>query len=81
MILLLIVLAWIVVLSLIVGLCAASRAGDLQAQSPAPAERAWVQPTLWLPGADREIVAYTAGFSERPTEPVAALMRSDGMAA
>jgi hypothetical protein len=44
MVLLLIACAWILILSLVVGLCAAARAGDEQRQAVPPEQPAWELP-------------------------------------
>jgi hypothetical protein len=84
MILLLVIAAWILVLSLVTGLCAVARAGDSAQPTHAPASAGWgrVQSLAWEPAEHLEIAAPRADVRPaRPAESGASLLRSGGVAA
>jgi hypothetical protein len=84
MILLLVIATWIIVLSLVGGLCAAARVGDVglltRASDPAGSRQA--EPRAWVPAGRGEISARanarTVGLT---AEADASLLRSGGVAA
>jgi hypothetical protein len=80
MILLLVVAAWILVLSLVAGLCVAARAGDLAqlAHAPGPAGRERTE-SAWEPAEHLEIAARANSRAAR--QEWAASLRSGGVAA
>ncbi len=82
MILLPVVAAWVLVLSLVAGLCVAARAGDLAqlAYTPAPAVRGRLDSPVWEPAEQAEVAVHANHFSVR-REPVASLRSGDGVAA
>lgn len=63
---LLIIIAWTFLLSLVLGMCAAARAGDVEprAQAPSPRGRGARAP-VWEPAEGREIYANVGGAAER----------------
>lgn len=67
MIILLIIAAWIVVFSLVAGLCAAARVGDaeLLTRAYAPTAAGQVQPLAWEPAQHVEIYARAAARPRR----------------
>jgi hypothetical protein len=76
MIVLLVVVAWILVVSMITGLCLAARAGDrLQ---PARAPGGWEEPTE---AAAWEQVEISARARLRPADPSTSRLHRDGVAA
>ena len=79
MILSLAVIAWIVLLSLVAGLCAAARAGDLA--QPASARRARRKPTGWESFERAEIVAHANPRAGAAAGPGSSLLRGDGVPA
>jgi hypothetical protein len=79
MILMFAVTAWILVLSLVTGLCAAARMGDLA--QLVPAGRGRRQPTGWEPFEHVEISARANPRPGRATESGAPLLHGDGVAA
>jgi hypothetical protein len=83
MILLLVIAAWILALSLVVGLCAAARAGDLAQLTPASVSSGWarVRSLAWEPAEHREILAHADGRPARPPESGVPYVRSGGVAA
>jgi hypothetical protein len=89
MILLFIIAAWIVVLSLIAGLCAAARVGDRE-----PLTRAYApvgsgqgqgsgqaEPLVWEPAEHGEIAAHANARAQHSAQADASLLRSGDMAA
>jgi hypothetical protein len=83
MILLLVIAAWILVLSLVAGLCGAARVGDLAQVAHSPAASGWArtEPPKWEPLEHREISAHANLRPARPAEQGASLLHSDGVAA
>jgi hypothetical protein len=83
MILLLAIAAWILALSLVMGLCAAARTGDIAQLTRAPASSGWgrVRPLAWEPAEHREILAHADVRTARPAESGVPLVRSGGVAA
>ncbi len=83
MILLLVIAAWILVLSLVAGLCAAARVGDNAqlARASATGARRRAESPAWEPLEHLEIAAHTPLRPVRPAESSASLLHSDGVAA
>jgi hypothetical protein len=81
MILLLVIAAWILVLSLVTGLCAAARAGDLAQLATAPAGRGRREVALWEPLEHLEISARANARPVRSAESGPSLLHGDGVAA
>jgi hypothetical protein len=83
MIVLLLIAAWIVVLSLVMGLCAAARVGDVAqlTHASAPAGRVHAEPAAWESSGHLEIAVRANVRPVRPAESGAALVHSDGVAA
>lgn len=81
MILVFAVAAWILVISLVAGLCAAAHAGDLAQLAPAPAGRGATQPTEWQQFERVEITAHANARPLPSAEPVEPLLHGDGVAA
>jgi hypothetical protein len=87
MIFLLIIAAWIVVLSLIAGLCAAARVGDREplARVYAPAGSGQgsgqAEPLVWELAEHGEIAAHANARAEHSAQADASLLRSGDMAA
>jgi hypothetical protein len=81
MILVLAVTAWIVIVSLATGLCAAARAGDLAQPPAAPAGRGHREPTAWEPSEHVEISAHANVRPAHSAESGASLHHGDGIAA
>jgi hypothetical protein len=83
MILLLVIAAWILALSLVTGLCAAARRGDLAQLTRAPTSTRWgrVRPLAWEQAEHREILAHADVRPARPAESGVPLARSGGVAA
>jgi hypothetical protein len=83
MILLLVIAAWILVLSLVVGLCRTARLGDLAQLAHGAAAGGWARTEApkWEPLEHREIAAHANLRPVRPAEQGASLLRSDGVAA
>jgi hypothetical protein len=83
MILLLVIPAWILVLSMVAGLCVAARAGDQRQLAQPPGSSGWRRAS----GTTREPhehLAITARANRRParvSESGASLRRNDGVAA
>lgn len=71
MILLLIVAAWIVMLALVAGLCAAARLGDLDSLTDASVADGWTGPgpLAWEPAEHLEISARANARSAYPAQP------------
>lgn len=78
MTLVLVLSAWIFVALLVVGLCAAARAGDLV---PAPTGRRHREPTDWEPSESVEINAHANAQAARPAEAGSLLLHGSGVAA
>jgi hypothetical protein len=73
---LLIIIAWTFLLSLVLGMCAAARAGDVEPRAQAPSPRGRVaRAPVWEPAEGREIHAHMGGAAER-----AASLRYGGVA-
>jgi len=83
MILLLVIAAWVLVLSLIVGLCAAARVGDLAqlAHASATGGRGRTESPAWEPFEHMDIAARAPLRPARRAESGASLLHSDGVAA
>ncbi|MGD0452030.1 MAG: hypothetical protein ABSB69_00395 [Solirubrobacteraceae bacterium] len=83
MIPLLVIAVWILVLSLVTGLCAAARAGDLAQLVTAPAGRGRGETTttLWEQFEHAEISARASARPTRSPESGASRLRGDGVAA
>jgi hypothetical protein len=83
MIVLLIIAAWIVVMSLVAGLCAAARVGDvgLLTRASAPTGVGQAPPLAWEPSQHVEISARANVRAGRSPEGDAPLLRSGGVAA
>ena len=81
MILLLVIAAWVLVLPLVAGLCAAARAGDLAQLDHASAPIGWGEAPAWEPVEHLEISARANLRPVGSAEPGASLLRSDGVAA
>jgi hypothetical protein len=83
MILLLVIAAWILALSLVAGLCAAARTGDLAQLTHAPASSGWgrVRPLAWEPAEHQEILVHAEVRTGRPAESGMPFARSGGVAA
>jgi hypothetical protein len=83
MVLLLIIAAWIVVLSLVVALCAAARVGDLASAPRASSNdgTGWAQPYAWEPAPELEISAHVNVTASRSAQSASSPLRSDGIAA
>jgi hypothetical protein len=83
MILLLVIATWILVLSLVVGLCGAARAGDLAQFAHQSAAGGWsrTEPPKWEPLEHLEISAHANLRPGRTAEQGASLLHSDGVAA
>jgi hypothetical protein len=83
MILLLIIAIWIVVMSLVAGLCAAARVGDVErlTRAYASARTAQAQPLAWESVQDVELSARANTRAARTVEAEASLLQSDGLAA
>jgi hypothetical protein len=82
-ILLLIIAAWIVVLSVIAGLCMAARVGDVELLTRAgvPAGAGRGQSLSWEPVQHVEISLRAGTRTTRSAEADASLLQSDGVAA
>lgn len=83
MILLLVIASWILVLSLVTGLCAAARAGDFAQLTHASAAAGWgaAEPLAWETAEHLEIAARANVRLVRPAGTGAALVRNGGVAA
>ena len=81
MILLLVIAAWLLVLSVLAGLCAAARAGDLAQLAPASAGWGRSGATAREPREHPEISARANLRPARTAESGASLQRSEGVAA
>ncbi|MGP0100387.1 MAG: hypothetical protein ACLPUT_02050 [Solirubrobacteraceae bacterium] len=81
MILLLVIAAWILVVSMVAGLCAAARTGDIAQLAHASAPIGWGESPAWEPVEHLEISARANLRPVRSAEPGAALLHSDGVAA
>jgi|GEM_PF-2371143 hypothetical protein len=83
MILLLVIAAWILVLSLVAGLCGAARMGDLAQLAHPSAAGGWAsaEPATWEPLVHLEISARASVRPVRTSEQGAPLLHSDGVAA
>jgi len=79
MILLLVLGTWMLVLSMVVGLCAAARTGDAAWLASAPA--GWGRSLAWEPVEHPEISARANPGSAHPSQSGSSLMHSDGVAA
>ncbi|HEY4812306.1 MAG TPA: hypothetical protein VIH71_14725 [Solirubrobacteraceae bacterium] len=79
---LLIIAAWIVVFSLVAGLCAAARVGDVELFTRActPAVSGSAEARVWAPEQPLEI-SVRANVRGRPAEADAGLLQSGGVAA
>jgi hypothetical protein len=73
------VTAWILVVSLVAGLCAASRAGDLAQLGSVRAPRG--EGSVWEPFEHLEISAHATGRQARSAESGATLRHGNGIAA
>jgi hypothetical protein len=75
---LLIIIAWLFVLSLVAGMCAVASAGDIEplAQAPSPRYR-----PVWEQAEEREIYAHATGAQILPTEQASSLPHRRGVAA
>jgi hypothetical protein len=82
-IVLLIITAWTVVFSLVAGLCAVARVGDVEllTRASAPSGAAQAQPLTWEPAQHVEITVRANGRTGRPAEAEAPLLQSGGLAA
>jgi hypothetical protein len=83
MILLIVIAAWIFVISVVAGLCAAARVGDLTqvAHASANSGRGRAESPAWEPLEHLEIGARAPLRPVRPAESGASLLRRDGVAA
>jgi hypothetical protein len=81
MIILLIIVAWIVVFSLVAGLCAAARVGDVELLTRAYAPTAAAQPLAWEPSQHVELSVRATARAGRSPEADAPLLQSGGVAA
>lgn len=81
MILLLVIAAWMFVLSVVAGLCAAARTGDLAQSAPAPAGWRRSGATAREPLEHLEIAARANLRPARTAESGASLQHSEGVAA
>ena len=83
MTLLLIIPAWILILSLIAGLCAAARLGDLGAPEYASASDTWMrgEPLEWEAAEHLTISAHASPRPARPAESGAPLVQAGRAAA
>jgi hypothetical protein len=82
-ILLLIIATWIVVFSLVAGLCAAARVGDVEllTRACAPTAAGQAQPLAWEPSQHVEISVRANARAERSPEADTPLLQSGGLAA
>jgi hypothetical protein len=80
---LLIIIAWLFVLSLVAGLCRAARAGDIEslAQAPSARSRGRTGAPVWELEEDGDIYAHATGVQALPTERAGSLPHSSGVAA
>ena len=83
MILLLVIASWILVLSLVAGLCGAARVGDLAQLAHTSAAGGWArtEPPTWEPLEHLEISTHANLRPVRTAEQSASLLHSDGVAA
>jgi hypothetical protein len=83
MILLLVIAAWIVVLSLIAALCAAARVGDREplTRANAPTGSGQAEPLVWEPAEHGKIAAHANARAVHSAQADASLLRSSDMAA
>ncbi len=82
-ILLLIIAAWIVVSSLVAGLCVAARVGDVEllTRACAPAGAGQAKPLAWEPAQHGDISVRATVRAGRSPEADAPLLQSGGLAA
>jgi hypothetical protein len=80
---LLIIIAWLFVLSLVAGMCAVASAGDIEplAQAPSPRDQGVAGAPVWEPAEDLEIYAHASGARALPAERAGSLTHSSGVAA
>jgi len=83
MTLLLSVVTWLLVLSLVAGLCVAARTGDIAqlGHEPGPVGQGRTASPLWVPVEQAEIAAHTNLRPVGAAQSGAPLLQSDGVAA